>query len=400
MLDVLRGFALLGVILVHTAFFPAPPTLATEAQLAALPGAAADAEVQFVIQWLAYDKANTLFATLFGIGFWVQLERMAAKGGRFEMLYLRRLAVLLVFGLAHLLVLWPWDILHLYAVAGFALFAMRKASLQAMLWLGLGLAIAGKPVLEVVFALLGISGPALDRAYSDAAILDRQAAAVAGDLPSFLARMAELVLFDWVASGIVLGWIAYALGRFLLGAWIARRGWLQRAPEYMRGFRTGLLVALPLGLAGQFVAAALAFGRWPETLAPFALYEPLVHYTTVPLLAVGYVCLLVVLYHSAARPLTLVFAPVGRMALTNYVAQSLLYWFLFYGFGPGPITGLGLAGSAGASFFVPCGLAFFALQIVASHLWLRSFAYGPLEWCWRAFTYGSRPPMRRQLAPA
>lgn len=114
------------------------------------------------------------------------------------------------------------------------------------------------------------------------------------------------------------------------------------------------------------------------------------------MIAAGYVCALVVLFQSRslswlARP----FAPVGQMALTNYLMQSVAIIFILTSWGPG----LGLAGKAGASTFLPFVVIFFAAQIVFSHLWLRSFAYGPVEWLWRALTYGSRPALRRTIAP-
>lgn len=385
-LDVLRGFALLGVLLVHCYTWPGPPFLTTEMQFEALSSSGADRIAEFLTTWLFYEKANTLFAFLFGVGFWVQMQRMEAKGGNFRSIYVRRLTVLLAFGLVHLFTIWPFDILHLYALAGFALFSLRNVGDRTLLIGGIILALAARPLSDFLFDIWGISGPAFDRAYSDTAILARQNA---GSGSEAITAFAKLALTDFFASGMIVGWFFYALGRFMLGAYVARRGWLQRAAELLPRYRFWLLVVLPLGLAGEFVVTALQLETFPA-LAPFAALETPLHYFSVPMLALGYVCLLVLLFHSRFSVIALLFAPVGRMALTNYVAQSFAIGFVLYKFDPA----LGLIGTIGPAQLLAVGMAIFAAQILVSHLWLSRFAYGPLEWCWRALTYGARPTMR------
>lgn len=392
-LDVLRGFALLGVLLVHLNSWPAPPFLTTDAQWAELTTARADQWAQFIATWLFYDKANTLFAFLFGVGFWVQMARMKAKGGwGFGSLYLRRLTVLLAIGIINCLAIWTWDILHLYALAGFALFALRKASDRILLVGGLALAFAGRPLFDLLFEGLGIMGPALHQAYSDAAILERQSASSYGEQFALFNR---LTLVEWLSSGMIVGWLAYALGRFMLGAYVARQGWLQRAGELLPKYRFWLAICLPLGLTGEFVATALSFETF-AALAPLAPAHAALHYASVPLLAVGYICLIVLAFHSGASALVRVFAPVGRMALTNYVAQGVFVGFLLYNFPPA----LGQVGEIGPADLSAYGILIFALQIAVSHWWLGQFAYGPLEWLWRALTYGKAPKLRRGKALA
>ncbi len=385
-LDVLRGFALLGVLLVHCYTWPGPPFLTTEAQFDALSSSGADQIAEFLITWLFYDKANTLFAFLFGVGFWVQMQRMEEKGGDFRSIYLRRLTVLLAFGLVHLFTIWPFDILHLYALAGFALFALRTVGNRTLLIGGIILALVARPLSDFLFDAWGISGPAFDRAYSDTAILARQNAGSVGEA---IAAFARLPLADFFASGMIVGWFFYVLGRFMLGAYVARCGWLQRAAELLPRYRFWLLVALPLGLAGEFVVTALQLETF-AALAPFAALETPLHFLSVPMLALGYVCLLVLLFHSRFSVIARIFAPVGRIALTNYVTQSFAIGFVLYKFDPA----LGLIGTIGPAQLLAVGMAIFAAQILVSHLWLSRFTYGPLEWCWRALTYGARPAMR------
>src|SRR6188768_4291363 len=120
-MDVLRGVALFGVFLMNMAPFAGTPIMATEQQLLSLPTAGYDFALLDVLRWLVMDKANTIFAFLFGLGFYVQMQRLEARGADFERLYRRRLTVLLVIGFLNLFFLWTWDILHLYALAGFIL---------------------------------------------------------------------------------------------------------------------------------------------------------------------------------------------------------------------------------------------------------------------------------------
>lgn len=390
-LDNLRGFALLGVFIVHMTTFGMAPVLATEAQIDALATARIDRIASFFVQWLVYDKANTLFAFLFGVGFWVQMTRIEQRGGRFGAIYLRRLAILLVFGLVHLFVLWPWDILHLYALAGFALFALRRMPIRAMLVVGVALALGGRLVVSTLFEITGVSGPAFEAAYSDAAIQSRQYAALSGSIGLWTIQMAKLMLLDWFASGLLFAWFLYALGRFLIGAVVARLQWIENAATMLPAYRRWLFRLLPAGLAGEAISALLTHADQPVIAqeSTLTVVGELLHYFSVPALAAGYVCLMVLVLHSGrCNRLMALFGAVGRMALTNYVAQSVLLLLTFSS------LGLGLAGRAGPAILLCLALTGFAFQMAVSRLWLQHFSYGPLEWLWRWLTYGRRPQMR------
>ena len=101
--------------------------------------------------------------------------------------------------------------------------------------------------------------------------------------------------------------------------------------------------------------------------------------------------IVVALHTGLGKRLFRVFAPVGQMALTNYLAQGFIYAFVLFGVGPG----LGLAGRIGTFAVVLISIAFFAFQVIFSHWWLARYRFGPLEWLWRTLTYGERPQMRR-----
>jgi len=395
-MDALRGFALLGVMLINLYEFGGVDVLITAEQLAALPSVAMDGRFEFLLRLFVYDKANTLFAFLFGLGFWVQMERLEARGAPFRSIYLRRAAILLTLGWIHLLCLFGWDILHIYGIAAFILFASRKLPDRALLWIGLTLLLFAKPLVTWAFEFSGITALFDDPVTAEAGVLARQAAAQAGDFLSFITLMNKDYLI-WFLSGGLLGWVFYALGRFFMGAWVARRGWIQNAADHLPMFRRWLW---PLLLAGLVLELAhLWTADLPEgaLLGQMELLRTVMHFMATPLIAAGYICAIVlVFHHRSLNWLVKPFAPVGQMALTNYLTQSVAIILILTSVGPG----LGLAGNAGASTFVPLVLAFYSAQILVSHFWMKFFAFGPAEWLWRTLTYGAAPRMRRPAVAA
>lgn len=387
-LDVLRGVALFGVLLMNFVAFAGADVLATQAQLSALPTAALDEPAYFAVRWLVGDKANTLFATLFGLGFYLQMKRAEGRPGATAR-YVRRLSWLLVFGWLNVTLLWVWDILNLYALAGFALLAMRRWRTRSLVVFGSVAALYSDKLQEWWTGALGIK-LVPDSLWADAAVLERQAAVLSGDYLRMMEVFWELTWAEWLAGGLMVAWIVYALGRFALGAAIGRSGILDDVRGHLPVLRRITFVGLPLGLVVALLVSLLANGHW----APFEGAERLGQVLRSPaalLLAAGYAAGIVVAFHTrlGAR-LFAVFAPVGQMALTNYLAQGFLYAFVMSEAGPG----LGLAGRIGTVMVILCCVAFFALQMVFSHWWLARYRFGPMEWLWRVLTYGERPPFR------
>lgn len=395
-LDVLRGVALFGVFLMNMIGFCGPGVMATEGQLLSLRTAALDTVVYEVAFWLFSDKANSLFAFLFGLGFYLQLQRAEARGSDFTSIYTRRLTALLLFGLAHMFLVWSWDILHLYALTGFVLLALRRVSDRALLIGGILLMLFDWRIPQELLEQAGLGQwHGQPSVYSDEAVLTRQAVSNSGDYFEAVRLMARYTVFDYLLSGALFGWVIYASGRFMIGAWVGRRGWLTRASQCLPGFRATMLLALPAGLLLDGLARWLL---WQVTsygvprIEHWHILHRVLHLLAVPLLTAGYVSAIVVAFHTKrGRRLLSPFAYTGRMALSNYVAQSFVYAFLVFGIGPG----LALAGRIGSSAAVLIVITGYALQIAISRWWLSRFRFGPLEWLWRAVTYRSWPPMPR-----
>lgn len=392
-LDVLRGIALFGVLTMNFVWIAGPGVGITEAQAASLPTAGLDYWAYWGVRWLIGDKANTIFATLFGLGFYLQLQRGSGKPG-FEARYRRRLGWLLVFGILNTFLLWVGDILHLYALAGFLLLATRRWSTRSLLIFGTAAALYSDKVQEWLVKAISLPLASSEAYFTDGGIMERQAVLISGDYASITAYWADFTWVDWLASGAIVAWIVYALGRFALGAAIGRSGILDDIRSYVPLLRRIAWIAIPAGLAFGFVIRLIYTEAW----TPLGGSEGLVTIGRVLrspaalVLAAGYCAAVVVaLQRPWGKRLFGIFAPVGRMALTNYLVQGFIYAFVLYG----GVLGLGLAGRIGSFAILVICIAFFALQAAFSHWWLARYRFGPMEWLWRTLTYGERPPMRR-----
>jgi uncharacterized protein len=183
------------------------------------------------------------------------------------------------------------------------------------------------------------------------------------------------------------------LGCFLLGLWAGRRRIFLRVPEHAAAFRRtmiwGLVIGVAAGVAYQVLRIALAGSEavWA------ALLLSALHVAAVVPLAAGYVSATVLMLERPAwRARLAVFGPVGRMALTNYLAQTVICLVIFYGGG--------LVGRTGVVPALGISLAVFAVQMAWSPWWLARYHFGPVEWAWRSLTYGRPQPMRIRPAPA
>ena len=318
-------------------------------------------------------KALTIFSFLFGVGVAIQGERAASRNVRARSFLVRRLAWLFILGAAHLFLVWNGDILTLYAVCGLLL--VPSLGLPWPTLFVIGAAAIALP--EVVW--FGLPLPSGDAATAQIA----QARQVYGNA-GFLA----ILDFRWHESRSLIAPLLIAIlprttGLMYWGMAAWRSGIL-REPER---HRAKLIVALALGgLVGATVtvnevwATSSGSAPWPALQAAnFA--GPL-------LLALAYVSGLL-LWSRPRRASSLPgLAAAGRMALTNYLLQSIVLGFVFYGYG------FGLFGRIGSAPAACIGLALYAAQLQLSLWWLRHYRFGPFEWLWRSLAYGQRQPIR------
>ncbi|MCP3102800.1 DUF418 domain-containing protein [Myxococcus sp. K15C18031901] len=405
LLDTLRGFALCGVFISNVfmwfsgrAFLPKEQMDALLANMSLL-----DKLLLPTVTVLVFGRFITIFSFLFGLGFAVQLGRAEARGGQVGGVYSRRLGVMFLLGLCHLFLIWYGDILTNYALLGFGLLLFRKrtdrtllvwAAVFVFVWPLLGQLVLKLPQLlaDTPEAAAAIAKAETDRVYASKAVT--LAAFQHGSWLEVVRGAATFYLKDFLP---MIGIGAFAIfGRFLLGLYAGRRRLFHDAAQHLGFFRKLLAWGVGLGLVGSSASVVLQQliirkVLNPETLPPWVglVMSPLRNLGELGV-AAAYVSAITLLFHRAAwqRVLT-VLAPVGRMALTNYLSQSVISVFVFYGFGLGLITRL-----SPIVCILYC-LGVFAVQGVFSHLWLSRFRFGPAEWLWRSLTYGKAQPMRR-----
>lgn len=392
-LDALRGFALLGVTAAIWYGMGVWKMLSYQGRQA-LPTAGFDTVVQALNALLVDDKFYTLFSILFGLGFALQLQRAKSKGRDILPTYHRRLVALFVIGILHALFLYYGDILHVYALLGLLLVAFRKCSNRALLgWALAAMTLSALvPFLEAVTlarwpGALVFEIPELTRAEALSAARD-------GGWLGILQLNAMLLAEDYGSLWDVADWYLGIFGRFLFGFYIGRCGLLLQFKSHLGLYRKILPWAAVLGLAGNGLHVALLFLREPPFYLPGAgLWARLAWVfveASIVALALSYVCVFVLFWtRPAGRRLLGALAPLGRMALTNYLGQSMVFVFLFYG------VGVGLAGRVGIGIATLLAVAVFLLQIPFSRWWLDRYRFGPAEWIWRCVTYGTRIPIRK-----
>jgi uncharacterized protein len=407
LIDVLRGFALFGVLLANMVYLSGTDVAVTLQRAASLPTARLDGYVRAVIYFFVDDKANTIFSFLFGLGFAVQIMRAEERGRRVAPVYLRRLFVLFVIGCAHMFLLWYGDILHLYALVGFTLLLWRKCRDKTLLGWGAGLAVLPMAMLFslpwVLARFFGVTDTrdaaqiAADRAETIQTLDARLAAFTHGTYFDVVREHFRYNLDEYLLSPLIIAFGLYVMGRFLIGLYVGRRRILHDAHEHLPLFRRLLKWSLPVAVVGNVLYALTSYLEDHERLDESANWVVLSTFfiaVGIPAMSTFYVSSIVLLFQRDVwRRRLMWLAPVGRMALTNYLTQTLCHLFIFYGF-----AGLGLMGRVGTTLCVPISLAIFALQILYSRWWLARFRFGPCEWLWRTLTYGKRQPMRIERA--
>ncbi len=386
-LDALRGFALLGIIFIHTNAFASP----TGPPGLGFTGLPLDLAVQVAVIALVESKFFCLFSLLFGVGFAVQLGRAKNRGEDFAGRYLRRLGALAAFGVLHIVFVWEGDILLVYAAVGSLLLVFDRAADR---WLVRWAVILLAPPLLAwaglfVLTVAGRFEPELaaELAKLDAGLLREVAGAAAKPGPEGYWETVPERLGDYLVVGAIYATrVPTVLAMFLLGLWAGRRGVVADPAAHRHLLRDIERFGLGAGLVLSAAITAVYFGAPPITgLAALFFNQSLGG----PVLALGYAAaFLLLVVRLGPRPFA-PFAAVGRMGLTNYVTHSSLLTILF------TRPWLNLHGGVRPAWHPLIALSLFAALALASALWLRAFQYGPLEYLWRAATYRRWPAIRR-----
>ncbi|MER6914517.1 DUF418 domain-containing protein [Streptomyces sp. NPDC000594] len=376
--DALRGFALLGILLVNMG------AMATTYHGGGLVDPAFDGPLhqawRFMTAVVLETKFYLLFSFLFGYSFTLQMGSAERAGARITARILRRCAALLALGIAHALFLYPGDILITYSILGLILLTLRGIRPRT----AVRTAITILAVCALGYLTLGWSAWAghIDGDIGSAAEEARtRLAELSGDAGSVLGAFAGEQPAAALTIFLVQGPPAFAA--FLLGLAAGKRGIIAHAADHTVLLRRLQWAGFTVGLAGAvFYAWTVTRGSGLEAVG-FGLGVDLL---TAPLLTAAYAAtVLRVLTSERGTRLGRALAPAGRMALTNYLTQSLVVALIYTGYG------LALVGEVAPALVTLIGLTLFATQLVFSRWWLSGHAYGPVEWVLRAATNARRP---------
>lgn len=400
LLDALRGFALFGVFASNVNLWFSGRIFLPPARIEAMMASRPNAVAAYLFSFFIFGKFISIFAFLFGTGFAIQMMRAEARGSSGAAVYARRLGVMLLLGAVHLFALWYGDILSWYAALGFALLLFRKRSDRTLVFTGLALALL-LPLLastaeKFLPPLLGAGdSAAAAKAVMEKAAADRARALGGFEGSSYLTAMRAnaAFFFDFfISRNTAMSFVPSVLGKFLLGLYAGRRRLLHEPEKHLRLFRWLLVIGLVTGVIGNGINVAVRYlfiNKIIQGEPTWMFLMSLVREGGFLGLAMFYVSAITLLFQRPFwRRLFLVLAPVGQMALTNYLTQSVFSVALFYGFG------FGLIGRVGPALCFAIAAGIFSVQGVVSHLWLGRFRFGPAEWLWRSMTYGKAQPMR------
>jgi uncharacterized protein len=396
-IDVLRGFALLGILPMNIQYFSMisaaywNPTAYGDLH-------GANFWVWLLSHVLADEKFMTIFSMLFGAGILLMTSHVEAAGKPSAALHYRRMGWLILFGLAHAYLLWSGDILVAYGMCGLLVYLCRRFRPRTLLVMGvLAIAVASASMmayglwsqhwssgqLQAAREQLWMPTPAMS-AKEIAAYRGNWTAQMSFRVPDSLQM--ETVFFVAFTFWRVTGLMLVGMALFKLGVLGAKKP----PSRYWTMIAFGLLIGVPITLYGTYRDFATG---WDFHYSFF--YGMQFNYWASLLVSLGWVGAIMLASNATALvSLTRRLAAVGRMAFTNYIMHTVVCTTLFYG------HGLGLIGKMSRVEQFAIVLVIWAVQLVVSPIWLRYFLFGPLEWLWRSLTYLQWEPLRRNSSLA
>ena len=395
LLDAIRGLAIFGILMVNMQIFFRPMTYMLmgyqgEEQLINLLST-------IFIKFFFEGKFYVLFSLLFGYGFFIFMNKSTEEGLSILPVYRRRVFFLLIFGILHVVLLWPGDILVFYALFGFLLPLFRKVSDRGLVkwavWLIMIPSILTSVLVLFLYLMLQIPEAAtqIEANLSQSGIVMKEIYEKVSSVYSngTFAEVTSNRLFEYrlVLPG-VLFFYPVVLAMFLLGNLAARKNMVGNYTKHLGFFRKSLLWGAGIGVPLSALFVFSYFFAKPQQMDVFQISSILGMAVGGFFLCLFYVSAIVLLYHKGKlRLFSKLLAPVGRMALTNYLMHSIICTTLFYSYG------FGLFGKINTFQGILLAILIFAIQIPFSNLWLKRFQYGPFEWLWRSLTYLKVQPL-------
>ncbi|NRR00740.1 DUF418 domain-containing protein [Brevibacillus sp. RS1.1] len=381
-LDGIRGFALLGILLVNMPSFLFPIMFLPDAGMVNT-HSEIDGWIRLLFNMFVQAKFYTIFSFLFGVGFFLFMHRAESKQLPYRSLFTRRLAVLLIFGLAHLVFLWYGDILHTYALAGFLLllfYHRQEKTIKRWAWT---LLIGMQTLSALILAVPENLGSMPDQSsliqkaintYTNGSIIERLQFRLGYEIPVVLP-------FEFFV-------ILSVFPLFLFGFLAAKRGVFARTEEFIPAIRRVWWLALSLSVVLVPMIPLVQFGivKFPASIS--VAVQTFVTWSGLSLCAFYITSLLLLYRKESGQRILKHLEPVGRMALSNYLSQTIIIIL---------VVRVGhLYGTSGLALGLVLSLVIFSAQILASRWWLANYQFGPAEWLWRCLTYGKFVPMKRK----
>ncbi|MFW5656668.1 MAG: DUF418 domain-containing protein [Bacteroidota bacterium] len=402
LIDALRGFALFGILMVNLPLMYQPMS-----QMMA--GADPDASTlkiigESFIKFFFEGKFYVIFSMLFGFGFWIFMNKSKGQEKSTLPIFKRRLLFLLLFGIAHISLLWAGDVLLFYALFGFLLLLFRKSSDKKIIRWAIVLALLPTILMALMMLIISLfsqvpeAKETIGVQFQENMILMEElinrAAAIysTGSLSEIISIRIEEYLT--LLSGTLFFFCPVILAMFLTGFLIARKGIVSDYEEKLSLMRKVFWWGLVIGIitsALYTISYRYAIMSIPNI---WALLSTSMHTIGGISLGLCYVSGITILFIKGKSGFFRKFlVPIGRMALTNYLMQSIIAVLLFHSYG------LGLFGKIAVWQSIILTVIIFALQALFSRWWLSQYQFGPFEWVWRSLTYRKFQPMKKQHRP-
>jgi uncharacterized protein len=398
-MDALRGFALLGIFIANLgsgfSFYSA------QAPNTGPYFSSFDGEMSFLHGMFLEGKFYSIFSFLFGWGIALQLSRTKGEAGDNISLVRRRLGIMFLLGLAHIILLWIGDIVAFYSLVGFLLLWMRKWKDKTLLITSIVLLLSPILLYSIKVAWNGAAMPSFILWETGEVVGTRLTGVTSQE--SFFQFMKTTDYIGLVKTNIAGFFFRFAdlffqsriskvLALFILGYLMGRNGRYKTILTNTKLLWTLAVAGLVIGLPSNFLQA-----RFMENSGDYynltvkGIYRTMAYAFGVAPLAIAYMSLFFLAAQTVAGKRVLsILRPVGKMAFSNYIFQSLVGTLIFTG------IGWGYVGEVGPVYYSLLGIIVFAIQILISAVWLRYFEFGPVEWLWRTATYGKRQGIKRR----
>lgn len=383
-LDVMRGIAIFGILLVNMKSYSGPdsPIRALSYEYFDEPY---NVWTNVLLEFFVQGNFITMFSFLFGFGIVLMAERAAAKKTRFVPVFLRRQFVLLLFGILHVLFFWYGDILIMYAIVGLFMLIFYRLNRKVLIIMGFLLITVYSLFMTTLTYDYWSSGTAITYQNAQNELYEQEIAQSIQIYSNgtYVEIMKERI-HEWGdLNRYFLFFIAGLLPMFLFGAYAAKKRTFTN-----RGLWRLWLLTLILGPGSKSFAVIFFSNKgedWRYETAMSWGYE-----FGGAMMSIFYICSIVLLYRSGVcKRLFNFFQFTGRMAFTNYLTQSIIATTIFYSYG------LGLYGEFGPLVGVILACVIFSIQVIFSKWWIKRYYMGPLEWVWRSLTYGRKQRFKR-----